>query len=26
MRPVIQDLEKEGFIPAGIYERIRAVK
>ena len=26
MRPVIQDLEKEGFIPAGIYERIRAIK
>jgi len=26
MRPVILDLEKEGFIPAGIYDRIRAVK
>lgn len=26
MRPVIMDLEKEGFIPAGIYDRIRAVK
>ena len=26
MRPVILELEKEGFIPAGIYDRIRAVK
>lgn len=26
MRPVILDLEKEGFIPAGIYDRIRAVR
>jgi tripartite ATP-independent transporter DctP family solute receptor len=26
MRPVIRDLEKEGFIPAGIYDRLQAVK
>jgi tripartite ATP-independent transporter DctP family solute receptor len=26
MRPVIKDLEKEGFIPAGIYDRIQALK
>ena len=26
MRPVIRDLEKEGFIPAGIYDRLQSVK
>ncbi len=26
MQPVIRDLEKEGFIPAGIYDRLQAVK
>ncbi|MBW1712313.1 MAG: TRAP transporter substrate-binding protein [Deltaproteobacteria bacterium] len=26
MRPVIKGLEKEGFIPAGIYDRIQALK
>ncbi|MBM4350832.1 MAG: TRAP transporter substrate-binding protein [Deltaproteobacteria bacterium] len=26
MKPVIQQLEKEGFIPAGLYDRIQALK
>jgi tripartite ATP-independent transporter DctP family solute receptor len=26
MKPVIRDLEKEGFIPAGLYDRLQAVK
>ena len=26
MQPVFRDLEKEGFIPAGIYDRLQAIK